>query len=25
MVFNSDGKIATMKAYWSPADVTPLS
>jgi hypothetical protein len=24
-VFNSEGKIATMKAYWSPADVTPLS
>jgi steroid delta-isomerase len=24
MVFNADGKIATMKAYWSPADVTPL-
>ena len=25
MVFNSDGKIATMKAYWSPADVTTLT
>ena len=25
MVFNSEGKIASMKAYWSPADVTPLS
>ncbi len=24
MVFNDDGKIASMKAYWSPADVTPL-
>ena len=24
MVFNSDGKIASMKAYWSPANVTPL-
>ena len=24
MVFNSEGKIASMKAYWSPADVTPL-
>jgi steroid Delta-isomerase len=22
MVFNEDGKIAAMKAYWSPADVT---
>jgi steroid delta-isomerase len=25
MTFNGEGKIATMKAYWSPADVTPLS
>jgi hypothetical protein len=25
MVFNADGKIASMKAYWSPAHVTPLS
>lgn len=25
MTFNVEGKIATMKAYWSPADVTPLS
>ena len=24
MVFNSDGKIASMKAYWSPAYVTTL-
>ena len=24
MVFNSEGKIASMKAYWAPADVTPL-
>ena len=24
MVFNSEGKISSMKAYWSPADVTPL-
>jgi steroid delta-isomerase len=24
MVFNAEGKIASMKAYWSPADVTPL-
>jgi steroid delta-isomerase len=25
MVFNDDGKIASMKAYWSPDDVTRLS
>lgn len=24
MVFNDDGKIASMKAYWSPADVTQV-
>lgn len=24
MVFNGEGKIASMKAYWSPSDVTPL-
>ena len=24
MVFNDEGKIASMKAYWSPADITPL-
>jgi steroid delta-isomerase len=24
MVFNSDGKITSMKAYWSPAYVTTL-
>ncbi len=24
MVFNEDGKVAAMKAYWSAADVTPL-
>ena len=24
MVFNSEGKITSMKAYWSPAYVTPL-
>ena len=24
MVFNDDGKIASMKAYWSPADVKAL-
>ena len=24
MVFNDDGKIASMKAYWSPADITPV-
>jgi steroid delta-isomerase len=24
MVFNSEGKIASMKAYWSPANVTPV-
>ena len=24
MVFNADGKVAAMKAYWSAADVTPL-
>ncbi len=23
MVFNDDGRIASMKAYWSPANVTP--
>ncbi|MCW1957209.1 MAG: nuclear transport factor 2 family protein [Mycobacterium sp.] len=23
MVFNSEGKVASMKAYWSPANVTP--
>ena len=23
MVFNSDGRIASMKAYWSPADMAP--
>lgn len=23
MVFDSEGKIASMKAYWSPANVTP--
>ena len=23
MNFNADGKVASMKAYWSPADVTP--
>jgi steroid delta-isomerase len=23
MVFNSDGKVAAMKAYWSPANITP--
>ena len=23
-VFNAEGKISSMKAYWSPADVTPL-
>ena len=25
MAFNAEGKITTMKAYWSPADVTSLS
>lgn len=24
MVFNDEGKIASMKAYWSPANVGPL-
>jgi steroid delta-isomerase len=24
MVFNSEGKIASMKAYWSPTDVKPV-
>ncbi|BBX31316.1 steroid delta-isomerase [Mycolicibacterium mageritense DSM 44476 = CIP 104973] len=24
MVFDSEGKIASMKAYWSQADVTPV-
>jgi steroid delta-isomerase len=24
MVFNEDGEVAAMKAYWSAADVTPL-
>ena len=24
MVFDAEGKIAAMKAYWSPADVTPV-
>lgn len=24
MVFNSDGKVASMKAYWSPADIKPV-
>lgn len=24
MVFNSEGKVAAMKAYWSPADITPV-
>ncbi|AKS32863.1 nuclear transport factor 2 family protein [Mycolicibacterium goodii] len=24
MVFDSEGKIASMKAYWSPADTQPL-
>jgi steroid delta-isomerase len=24
MVFNEDGKVAAMKAYWSATDVTPL-
>ena len=23
MVFNDEGRIASMKAYWSPANVTP--
>ena len=23
MVFNADGRIASMKAYWSPADMAP--
>lgn len=24
MVFDGEGKVASMKAYWSPADVTPV-
>ena len=24
MVFNAEGKISSMKAYWSPADVKPV-
>lgn len=24
MVFDGEGKIASMKAYWSPANVTPI-
>jgi steroid delta-isomerase len=24
MVFDSEGKISSMKAYWSPANVTPV-
>lgn len=24
MVFNGDGKVASMKAYWSPADIKPV-
>jgi steroid delta-isomerase len=24
MVFNGDGQITSMKAYWSPSDITPL-
>ena len=24
MVFDSEGKIASMKSYWSPANVTPV-
>ena len=24
MVFNADGKVASMKAYWSPANVTSV-
>lgn len=24
MVFDGDGKVASMKAYWSPANVTPV-
>ena len=24
MVFDGDGKVAAMKAYWSPANVTPV-
>jgi steroid delta-isomerase len=24
MAFNEEGKVAAMKAYWSPNDVTPL-
>lgn len=24
MVFDADGKVASMKAYWSPANVTPV-
>ena len=25
MTFNADGKIASMKAYWSPENIKPLS
>lgn len=24
MVFDSDGKVTAMKAYWSPANITPV-
>lgn len=24
MVFNAEGKVSSMKAYWSPADVKPV-
>lgn len=24
MVFDGEGKISSMKAYWSPSDVTPV-
>jgi hypothetical protein len=24
MLFNADGKIASMKAYWSPANVSTV-
>lgn len=24
MMFDADGKVASMKAYWSPANVTPV-
>ena len=24
MIFDADGKVASMKAYWSPANVTPV-